>query len=68
MLIGIVIGELVAILSKRDRERAINNIQYSLHVGRGEAKKIAKLCYRNVGKNLVEFLQFSGRLKKWIYL
>ena len=67
MLIGIVIGELVAILSKRDRERAINNIQYSLHVGRGEAKKIAKLCYRNVGKNLVEFLQFSGRLKKWIH-
>ena len=67
MLIGIVIGELIAIFSKRDRERAINNIQYSLHVGRDESKKIAKLCYQNVGKNLVEFLQFSGRLKKWIH-
>ena len=66
MAVGIAIGELVATLSKKDRERAINNIQCSLQVDRCEAKKIAKHCYRNVGKNLVEFLQFSGRLKKWI--
>ena len=66
MVVGMVIGELIAMLSRKDRERAINNIERSLQIDRCEAKKIAKRCYQNVGKNLVEFLQFSGRLEKWI--
>jgi len=66
MIVGKIVGGLIAILSREGRKRAINNIECSLQVDRCEAQKIAKRCYQNVGKNLVEFLQFSGRLEKWV--
>lgn len=43
MVVGMVIGELIAMLSRKDRERAINNIERSLQIDRCEAKNCQAL-------------------------
>jgi len=59
--IGKTLGDLLWRFDRKGREIALRNLSSSFP-GRssGEIRKIARLCYRNIGMNIAEFGRFSS--------
>ncbi len=61
LAIGAGFGRLAFWLATKERERACEQLQRSLNISDNRcATAIAKRCFENLGKNVVEFLRFPG--------
>lgn len=56
--LGSLFGDLYFYSVRDDRERACRQIRISLEVCNRDSIKIARRCFRNIGKNLVDFMRF----------
>ncbi|MGQ9607846.1 MAG: lysophospholipid acyltransferase family protein [bacterium] len=58
--VGVLLGDLFFLLFRRERNKAFNNLFYAFGTEKSadQIYKICRGCFRNLGKGLLEFLQF----------
>lgn len=56
--LGILLGDFYFYFGRSDRERTQRQIQISLGTSYRESTEITRRCFRNIGKNLVDFMRF----------